>query len=128
MDWLLAERTKRTLFALWCLGWAMVAVKSLQPDLQLPMSLSDKTVHFAAYAFMAAAVAGFCHAPGRIIGWAAATVALGGLLELGQEFVPSRTADLADLAADAAGAACGALLALLWLFLVVRPLRPSLAR
>ena len=128
MRWFFTEKTKRAFFALWCVGWLVVAVKSLEPNIWLPLGLSDKAVHFSAYAVMAAAVGTFCHVPGRILGWVGLTVAISGLLEVGQHFVPSRTMDIFDLAANASGAVCGALLALLWIGLVVRPLRPSLAQ
>ena len=126
--WFFTEKAKRAFFALWCVGWLVVAVKSLEPNVELPLGLSDKTVHFSVYAVMAAAVASFCHLPARILGWVGLTVALSALLEIGQHFVPSRTMDIFDLAANTSGAACGALLALLWIGLVVRPLRPSLAQ
>ena len=128
MSLFLTEKAKRTCFALWCLAWLIVAIKSLEPGIELPLGLSDKAVHFTAYAVMAAAVASFCHVPARILGWVGLTVAGSAALELAQHFVPSRTMDGLDLVANASGAACGALLALLWIALVVRPLRPSLAQ
>ena len=124
----LTEKAKRAFFALWCLAWLVVAIKSLEPGIELPLDLSDKAVHFTAYAMMAAAVASFCHVPAGVLGWVGLTVAASAVLELGQHFVPSRSMDILDLAANASGAACGALLALLWIALVVRPLRPGLAQ
>jgi VanZ family protein len=124
----LAEKAKRVFFALWCLAWLIVASKSLEPGMELPLGLSDKVVHFTAYAVMAAAVASFCHVPARVLGWVGLTVAASAVLELGQHFVPSRSMDILDLAANASGAACGALLALLWIALVVRPMRPGMAQ
>ena len=56
MRWLFTEKAKRAFFALWCVGWVVVAVKSLEPNIELPLGLSDKTVHFSVYAVMAAAV------------------------------------------------------------------------
>jgi hypothetical protein len=128
VQWFLTERAKRTFFALWCLAWLVVASKSLQPGIELPLGLSDKAVHFTAYAVMAAAVASFCHLPARVLGWVGLTVAASAVLELGQHFVPSRSTDGLDLVANASGAVCGTLLALLWIALVVRPLRPGLAQ
>jgi VanZ family protein len=122
------EKAKRTFFALWCLAWLIVAVKSLEPGIELPLGLSDKAVHFTAYAVMAAAVASFCHVPARVLGWVGLTVAGSAALELAQHFVPSRSMDGLDLVANASGASCGALLAVLWIALVVRPLRPGLAQ
>lgn len=128
MPLFLTEKAKRVFFALWCLAWLIVASKSLEPGIELPFGLSDKAVHFTAYAVMAAAVASFCHVPARVLGWVGLTVAASAVLELAQHFVPSRSMDILDLAANASGAACGALLALLWIALVVRPLRPGMAR
>ena len=76
---------------------------------------------------MTAAVAGFCHEARGVLGWAAFVVLMGGLVEIGQHFVPTRSMELDDFLADSAGAACGALLALLWLVAVVRPLRRAAA-
>ena len=72
---------------------------------------------------MTAAVVGFCHDARGLLGWAAFVVLMGGLVEIGQHFVPTRSMDLDDFLADATGAAVGTLLALLWLVAVVRPLR-----
>jgi VanZ family protein len=125
---LVAERTKRLLFALWCLLWIVVVAKSLQPNLQLPLGLPDKLVHFGTCALMAALVAAFCHVPRRIWLWAALAVVMGGLLELGQGLIPSRSLELGDFLAKAAGAGCAAILATAWTAAVVRPLRLGPAR
>ena len=109
MQVLVAERTKWLLFALWCLLWILVVAKSLQPDLQLPLGLPDKLVHFGTYALMAALVAGLSAMYRAAFWfWAALAVVMGGLLELGQGFVPSRSLELGDFLANAAGAGCGA--------------------
>ncbi len=89
----------------------------------MPFGASDKLLHFATYAAMAAAVAGFCHGARGVLGWAALAAVLGGAVELGQRFVPTRSADLGDFLANLGGVGSGALLALLWLAVVVRPLR-----
>lgn len=126
--WILVdERTKRVLFGLWCLIWIGVLVGSLQPVQELPLGMSDKLVHFLCYAAMTAAIVGFCHDARGLLGWAAFVVVMGGLVEIGQHFVPTRSMDLDDFLADAAGAAVGTLLALLWLVAVVRPLRRAAA-
>jgi VanZ family protein len=53
---------------------------------------------------------------------------MGGLLELGQGLIPSRSLELGDFLANAAGAGCGAILATAWTAVVVRPLRLGPAR
>jgi VanZ family protein len=120
---LVDERTKQILFRLWCLTWLAILVASLWPLQQMPFGLSDKLIHFAGYWAMAAAVAGFCHEARGVLRWGVLAVAIGGLVEIGQHFVPMRSMDFNDFLADTAGAVCGVLLALLWLALVVWPLR-----
>jgi VanZ family protein len=105
--------------------WAPVLVQmalifgasSLSDPGPLPASVSDKTLHVAAYAvlsfLMIRAIAG-----GRIDGitWRRALLALvltvlyGASDEFHQRFTPGRTPDLLDLRADALGA-CGGVIA-----------------
>lgn len=122
MSRLLDRRLRRALFLLWCLAWLAVVVLSLRPIPDPLRDVSDKLLHVLGYAAMAAAAAGFCHEPRRLLGWAALAVAIGGALELAQAFVPWRSADPLDAAANAAGAALGWLLGSLWLALLIRPL------
>ena len=96
---------------------------SLRPLQQLPFGLSDKLIHFTGYWAMAAVVAGFCHEARGVLRWGVFAVVVGGLVEIGQHFVPMRSMDFDDFLADAAGAIWGVLLALAWLALVVWPLR-----
>lgn len=124
---LVDERTRRVLFCLWCLSWLVVLIASLRPMQALPFGMSDKLIHFLCYAAMTAAVAGFCHDASGVLRWAAFVVLMGGLVEIGQHFVPMRSMDIDDFLADTAGAAGGVLLALLWLAVVVRPLRRAAA-
>jgi VanZ family protein len=86
-------------------GWLIVMVTSLEPGPRMPFDLSDKLIHFATFATMTAAVAGFCHEPRGILRWGMLSIMLGGLLELGQHLAPSRSMDIDDFVADAAGAA-----------------------
>jgi hypothetical protein len=81
---LVEEKTKQFLFGLWWLGWLIVMVTSLEPGPRMPFDLSDKLIHFATFATMTAAVAGFCHEPRGILRWGMLSIMLGGLLELGQ--------------------------------------------
>jgi VanZ family protein len=124
---LVDERTKRVLFCLWCLTWVAVLIGSLRPGQELPFGMSDKLIHFLCYAAMTAAVAGFCHEMPGVLRWAAFVVLMGGLVEIAQHFVPTRSMDLNDFLADAAGVVGGFLLAMLWLVAVVRPLRRAAA-
>ena len=123
MPILLAEYTKRVMFGLWCLTWLTVLMVSLRPMPELAVNLSDKWLHFVTYAVMTAAIAGFSHRPAGVLRWAAFAMLIGGLVELGQHFTPSRTMELGDFLADLGGVACGLLLAALWLARVVRLLR-----
>ena len=123
MTILVAEWTKRILLGLWCLTWLVVLIVSLRPMPALAADLSDKWLHFLTYAIMTAGVAGFCHRPGALLRWAAFAILMGGLVELAQYFVPSRTMELGDFLADLGGVAVGLALAGLWLAVVVRPLR-----
>ena len=127
MRLIIDERTKRTMFGVWCLIWMVVLAVSLQPLQQMPFGLSDKLIHFAGYAAMTAAAATFCHEARGLLRWSAFTIVMGGLVEVAQHFVPMRSMSFDDFLADAAGAACGLLLAMLWLALIVRPLRRATA-
>jgi VanZ family protein len=120
---LIDERVKRVLFWLWCLAWFAMLVVSLRPLQEMPFGISDKLYHFAAYAVMSAAVAGFCHDGRQVLRWTTFSVAMGGLVELGQHFVPLRSMELGDFLANTSGAGVGGAIALLWLSLVIAPLR-----
>ena len=65
MRLIIHERTKRTMFGLWCVTWLVVLVASLWPLQQMPFGLPDKLVHFACYAAMTSAAATFCHESAR---------------------------------------------------------------
>ena len=127
MRLIIHERTKRTMFGLWCVTWLVVLVASLWPLQQMPFGLPDKLVHFACYAAMTAAVATFCQKLRGLLRWFVFTIVMAGLIEAAQHFAPMRSMSFDDFLADAAGAACGLLLALLWLAAVVRPLRRAAA-
>ncbi|MEK0084237.1 VanZ family protein [Benzoatithermus flavus] len=120
---LIDARTRMVLFSLWCLGWAIVLVESLEPMTGTPFGLSDKLLHFMGYAVMTAAVASFAHERRGILCWTLFAILMGGLVEVAQDFVPTRSMDIYDFLADSAGAAVGATAALLWLVLVIAPLR-----
>jgi VanZ family protein len=120
---LIDERTKRVLFSLWCLGWAAVLLASLRPMLEMPFDLSDTLLHFSGYALMTAGVAGFCHSRREVARWALFAILMGGLIEIAQGFVPTRSTDARDFLTNSAGVATGAAVALLWLTAVIEPLR-----
>jgi VanZ family protein len=121
------RRARTVLLALWAVGWGVVLYESFRPLQELPLGLSDTTLHLAGYAAMTALSAGFCHAPALLALIAAGTVAGSAAIEVGQSFLPYRSFELLDIAANAAGAAVGVLVALFWLALVVRPRRGDAA-
>ena len=127
MRLIIDERTKRTMFGVWCLTWMVVLVVSLRPLQQMPFGLPDKLIHFAGYGAMTAAAATFCHEARGLLRWSAFTILMGGLVEVAQHFVPMRSMSIHDFLADGAGAVGGLLLGILWLTLVVRPLRRATA-
>lgn len=89
-----------------CVG--IVIVLSLLPGAALPhFRLSDKLAHMIAYTAIAAfAMLGY---PARRLTMPllAGVVALGGVLEIGQAFVPGRSTDLIDFAFNCAGVLLG---------------------
>lgn len=98
----------RTAFVLVLLG---IILLSLEPGTFPPRPRwNDKYQHALAYAV--AGVTGFLAFPARRrrVGWS--LVALGGVLELGQAFVPNRSSEFADLLANALGV--GTAWGLLW--------------
>jgi VanZ family protein len=85
-----------------------ICVLSLLPEDELPdTDLSDKVSHLIAYGEITAI--GLLSFRGRLsmIAVPLCVVALGGALEIGQMFVPSRSADLLDFAANCIGVAVG---------------------
>ena len=105
------KRLCRIGFAL-CIG--TVTVLSLLPGAEMPkIELSDKVSHFIAYtAIGASGLMGWPTAATRI---AITGIGLGGALEIGQLFVPGRSAEMLDFIVDIAGIAAGLLLARLLL-------------
>ena len=69
MRLIIHERTKRTMFGLWCVTWLVVLVASLWPLQQMPFGLPDKLVHFTCYAAMTSAAATFCHEVRGLLRW-----------------------------------------------------------
>ena len=100
------------------LGWGMalcIAFGSLWPSMpQVATGISDKFLHFSAYAGLAFCFSGVVERHH----WARVVVGLllfGGAIELAQEFLsPTRTGELGDLAANAAGIVAGILVAALF--------------
>ncbi|HEV7368536.1 VanZ family protein [Arenibaculum sp.] len=87
----------------------IVVVLSLLPiDRAMGSGYSDKLDHFAAYAALGALATLGWGARSGIWPLVAACMALGGALELLQNFSPGRVASFADMAANASGALAGA--------------------
>jgi VanZ family protein len=72
----------------------------------------DKLNHLAAFTSLAF-TASMAHpdSPRVRLGWLLALLAFGGLIEIGQHFVPDRSGEWPDLIADAVGVALGATVA-----------------
>jgi len=121
-DWL-----RTAAVVLWCLGWALVAYVSLQPQPPLGVDLDDKLAHFLAYGLMSASAVTFCRSFPSLLGIAAFAAVVGVLMEYLQALVPGRLFEVADMVANAAGAGLGWVAAALLLGLVIRPRRRALA-
>jgi VanZ family protein len=92
---------------------AAVACLALTPRPPESIDLGwDKLNHLAAFTSLAF-TASMAHpdSPRVRLGWLLALVAFGGLIEIGQHFVPGRSGEWPDLLADALGAALGAAVA-----------------
>lgn len=112
-------------FALWCLGWLIVAVLLLAPlDAAGPRG-SDKLVHLLVFASLAFGTIGFCRSPRTLTLLAATTLLAGAALEAAQGLVAYRTVEIADALANAAGATLGFLAALVVLTFWSRPEKPA---
>lgn len=110
--------------ATWLVGPAVaytvyIFIAGSLPQVGPPMDVSDKTAHFAAFGLMVPLLlratryfrpeAAFRSRTGVSV---AGSSVLGGLLELWQSFLPSRTADVFDWLADTAGAGLAAVVLL----------------
>lgn len=85
-----------------------IVVLSLLPGDDLPdIDLSDKIGHFLAYAEIV--LIGLLGYPRRTAAIAvlAGVAALGGVLEIGQSYVPGRSTDIADFAVNCLGILAG---------------------
>jgi VanZ family protein len=122
MQLLLDDRIRKTLFALWCVAWLVVAGLMLAP-LTSPVDVShaDLVVHFLVFACLAFATVGFSRRGAELTLLAAATIAGGVTLELAQGLVPHRTVDILDMAANTLGVMVGYGGALTVLLLLIRP-------
>jgi VanZ family protein len=105
-------RNGHTLRRLCRIGFAIsvatIIVLSLLPGDDMPdFKMSDKLGHFIAYAEIV--LLGIFGHPARAAAVAvlAGVAALGGMLEIGQMYVPGRTADIADFAVNCLGMLTG---------------------
>jgi VanZ family protein len=90
----------------------VVCVLSLIPDDEVPdVVFSDKVHHLVAYAVIAALGMLGYRGPRAAVAVVIGSIALGGLIEIGQRHVPGRSPDLLDFVADVAGVAVGLILA-----------------
>jgi VanZ family protein len=111
--------SRRWLRLLWLVAVAAVIVGSLLPGSSLPMRalgelhVSDKLLHFAAYAVLAFLPA--LHERWSILtGALVASIGLGVLLEFAQRLSPGRNFEINDMVADTGGVLFGLLFALPW--------------
>ena len=122
MQLLSDRRMRKTLFGLWCLAWLIIAVLMLAPvSSPVRVSHGDLIAHFLAFAGLAFGTVGFSWRGAELTLLAAATIAGGVALEVGQGLVPHRTFDILDIAANTLGAMVGYAGALAVLLLVIRP-------
>ena len=105
-------RNGRTLRRMCRIGFAVsiaaIVVLSLLPGDDMPdVRVSDKVGHLLAYAEIV--LLGILGHPGRTLAIAVLTgvAALGGLLEIGQIYVPGRSADIVDFAVNCLGMLIG---------------------
>src|SRR6478672_2446830 len=105
-------RQRRWLRVLWLAAAAAVIVGSLLPGSSMPMRalgelpVSDKLLHFAAYAVLAFLPS--LHERWSTLGAAlAGAIALGVLLEFAQRLSPGRNFEIADMIADTGGVLFG---------------------
>ncbi|AWN50303.1 hypothetical protein DK419_27895 [Methylobacterium terrae] len=84
----------------------LVWLSWIPKDWEVRTGAAGQIEHFVAYAGTAGLLGlGFAHAPTRRLGLA--LVGLAGVLEIGQIWVPGRTAQAIDFAASAGGALAG---------------------
>jgi VanZ family protein len=108
---------RRWLRILWLASLAAVIVGSLLPASSAPMRMvgqlpvSDKLLHFAAYAVLAFLPALHERGPALALALVGA-VSLGVALEFAQRLSPGRNFEIGDMLADACGVLCGLILAL----------------
>lgn len=109
---------RRILFAFWIVDLCFVVAGSLLPGEVLmrlsPDSMSDKSIHFASYAVLAAPPVILVAGRLRVVATAVLMTLLGLVLEVAQRMVPGRSFDLGDFTANnlgiLAGVAAGLLL------------------
>ncbi|MHC1791871.1 VanZ family protein [Solidesulfovibrio sp.] len=104
---------RRAMLAVWICSVAATIYLSLLPGLELPVKFwsADKVLHLLGYAWLGALPL-FALATGDTARRVAyCMIALGGLLEWGQSFVPGRASSLMDGVANAVGVFLGIWLA-----------------
>lgn len=100
----------------WMVAVTAVLLGSLSPSLAPPSVWDlDKAMHFSAFGALAAMVPFAAARTSRRLLLLAVLLAVGGSIEILQEFVPGRSASILDFAADTAGLVTGGLVGL-WLY------------
>jgi VanZ family protein len=125
MDRLFQPKIRRTLAALWAVGWLVVAALLLLPIPGGVPDGADKVVHFLIFGGMAFGAVSFSHRAGQLAGLALLTIAGGTALEFAQRLTTWRTFDLNDAAANTLGATSGYLVALIVLMFWIRRADPT---
>jgi hypothetical protein len=126
MHYLHLPWVRKVCLGAWCVGWLAITGLLLMPITVSAPSGADLAVHVALFGAMAFGAVSFCHRPLGLALLAGLTAILGGVLEVAQTLVPSRSFDLKDALADASGAAMGLVAALIVLYALIRPSQPRL--
>jgi VanZ family protein len=104
----IAQGWQRAAFIAWLAGMGTVAVFSLSPNLGPPEGLGmDKIVHCAGYMVLALQTQPVFSTRRAALIAALCMIPFGIGMEIGQEFVPGRSADGFDALANSAGALMG---------------------
>lgn len=103
---------KKIIILVWALLTAIITICSLSPDISPTESYHlDKIVHGGAYAGLAFLAFIFTNNYKYIIILLVVIIALGGVIEILQNYIPGRSGTIGDFSADFIGALAGAAIA-----------------